>query len=118
MIGSNTLSDMIVNFLEAWSINLSLQWLKVAQHTTHVGVANCQLTVAIVNTNSPPTPTSADHQWTYSTSSGYIQWLSLAKLALKVTLADRSRSLVAHASEFEHDISYIIIFLIYPMAMR
>ena len=61
IIGPNTLSDMIVKFLEAWSINLSLQWLKVAQRTTYVGVANCELTVMIVNTDSPPTRTSAGH---------------------------------------------------------
>ena len=51
------------------------------------------------STYSPPTQTGVGHQWTESTSFGCNQWLSLAKLALKVPLAGRSRSLVARTSK-------------------
>jgi hypothetical protein len=36
------------------------------------------------------------HQWTESTSTGYNQWLSLAKIALKLPPVGRNRSLVAN----------------------
>jgi hypothetical protein len=46
-----------------------------------------------VTTNILPTPASVGHQRTESTSTGCNQWLSLAKIALKVPLAGRNRSL-------------------------
>ena len=42
---------------------------------------SCKLDM--VKTNNPPTLTSACHQWTVSTSTGYIQWLSPVKPTLK-----------------------------------
>jgi hypothetical protein len=41
---------------------------------------------------SPPTLTDARHQWTFSSSIGCNQWLSLAKLALKVAPTGRNCS--------------------------
>ena len=46
-----------------------------------------------------PTPAGAGHQWIESTSTGCNQWLSLAKIALKVPRTGRNRSLVARTSE-------------------
>jgi hypothetical protein len=48
--------------------------------------------------NTLPTPDGAGRQWTEGTSIGCNQWLSLAKIALKVPRADRNRSLVARTS--------------------
>ena len=48
---------------------------------------------------SPPTLTSAGHQQTVSMNIGCNQWLSLAKTLLKVALAGRNRSMVAHTSK-------------------
>ena len=53
----------------------------------------------VIPTSSPPTPTSMSHQWTVSTNTGYIQWLSLVKSELKVAHAGRNRSLVVHTSK-------------------
>ena len=50
-------------------------------------------------TYSPPTLTGASYKCTVSTSTSYIQWLSLAKLELKVALASWFRSLLAHTSK-------------------
>ena len=58
------------------------------------------------STDSLPTPTSAGQHWSCSTSTSYIHWLSLANLELKVTLASRSCSLVAHTSKCGHVINY------------
>ena len=49
-------------------------------------------------TNTLPTSVSVGHQWTKSTNTGCNQWLSLAKIALKVHLVGRNRSLVANTS--------------------
>jgi hypothetical protein len=49
-------------------------------------------------TNTLPTLDGVGHQRTESTNIGCNQWLSLAKIALKVSLADRNRSLVASTS--------------------
>ena len=43
-------------------------------------------------TNTLPTSAGAGHQWTESTNTGCNQWLSLVKIALKVSPADRNRS--------------------------
>jgi hypothetical protein len=43
---------------------------------------------------SPPTLTGVGHQWMASTCTGCNQYLSLAKLALKVALVGRNRSVV------------------------
>ena len=48
-------------------------------------------------TYSPPT--LSGYQWTVSTSTSYIQWLSLAKRTLKVTPTGRNRSLVARTNK-------------------
>jgi hypothetical protein len=45
-----------------------------------------------------PTLDGVDHQWTESTNIGCNQWLSLAKIALKVPSAGRNHSLVANTS--------------------
>jgi hypothetical protein len=45
--------------------------------------------------NTLPTPVGVGHRRTESTNTGCNQWLSLAKIALKVPLASRNRSLVA-----------------------
>ena len=50
-------------------------------------------------TNSPPTLTSAGHQWTVSTSTGCNQWSSLARPTLKVAPAGRNCSLVARTNK-------------------
>jgi hypothetical protein len=50
-------------------------------------------------TNSPPTHIGVGHQWTVSTSTGYNQWLSLAKPTLKVPPVGRKRSVVAHTAK-------------------
>jgi hypothetical protein len=46
--------------------------------------------------NTLPTPDGVGHQRTESTNIGCNQWLSLAKIALKVPIAGRNRSLVAN----------------------
>jgi hypothetical protein len=51
----------------------------------------------VFESNTLPTLVGAGHQWTESTSTGCNHWLSLAKIILKVSLAGRNRSLVAHA---------------------
>jgi len=48
--------------------------------------------------NTLPIPTSAGDQWTESTNIGYNQWLSLAKITLKVLPASRNHSLVTYTS--------------------
>ena len=48
-----------------------------------------------------PTLIGVGQQWMVSTSIGYIQWLSLVKLELKVVPIGRSRWLVAHTSKCE-----------------
>ena len=55
--------------------------------------------------NSPPTLTGVGHQWMESTNIGCNQWLSLAKIALKVPHAGRNRSLVARTNKFGECIS-------------
>jgi hypothetical protein len=52
-----------------------------------------------------PTPAGAGHQRMESTSIGCNQRLSLAKIALKVTLGGRNRSLVANTSKCGEGIS-------------
>jgi hypothetical protein len=52
-----------------------------------------------------PTPAGVGHQRTESTMTGCNQWLSLAKIALKVALAGRDRSLVANTSRCREGIS-------------
>jgi hypothetical protein len=49
-------------------------------------------------TNTLPTHVGAGHQRTERTNTGCNQWLSLAKIALKVPLASRNRSLVANTN--------------------
>jgi hypothetical protein len=49
-------------------------------------------------TSTLPTHAGAGHQRTESTNTGCNQWLSLAKIALKVPLASRNRSLVANTN--------------------
>jgi len=49
-------------------------------------------------TNTLPTPAKVGHQRTESTNIGCNQWLSLAKIALKVPLAGRNHSLMANTS--------------------
>jgi hypothetical protein len=46
-----------------------------------------------------PTLVGVGHHRTESTSIGYNQWLSLVKVALKVPLGDKNRSLVANTSK-------------------
>jgi hypothetical protein len=48
--------------------------------------------------HSPSTLSGVGHQWTESTSSGCNQWLSLAKIALKVPPTGKNRSMVACTS--------------------
>jgi hypothetical protein len=49
--------------------------------------------------NTLPTPAGVvGHQQTESTNTSCKQWLSLVKIVLKVSLADRNRSLVASTS--------------------
>jgi hypothetical protein len=55
--------------------------------------------------NTLPAPAGAGHQRTESTSTGCIQWLSLAKIALNVPLPGRNRSLVAITNMCGEDIS-------------
>ena len=50
-------------------------------------------------TYSPPTLTGAGHQRTVSTNTCCNQWLSLTKSPLKVTLADRNRSMMVCTSK-------------------
>ena len=56
--------------------------------------------------NTLPTPVGVGHQWTESTSIGCNQWLSLAKIALKVPPAGRNRSLVASTNRCGEGISF------------
>ena len=56
-------------------------------------------------TNSPLTLTGAGHQWTVPINIGYIQWLSLATLTLKVAPAGRCHSLFAQTNKCGHAIS-------------
>ena len=53
-----------------------------------------------------PTPAGVGHQRTKSTSIGCNQWLSLAKIALKVPLAGRNRSLVVNTNMCGEGISW------------
>ena len=39
------------------------------------------------------------YQWMVSTSTGYIQWLSLVKSEFEMTLASKGRSLVTHTNK-------------------
>jgi hypothetical protein len=48
--------------------------------------------------NTLPTHAVVGHQRTESTNIGCNQWLSLAKITLKVPLAGRNRSLVANTN--------------------
>jgi len=59
----------------------------------------------IVTLNTLPTHVGAGHQRTESTNTSCNQWLSLAKIALKIPLADRTRSLVANTSRCGEGIS-------------
>jgi hypothetical protein len=54
---------------------------------------------------------SVGHQRTESTNIGCNQWLSLAKIALKMSLADRNRSLVANTSMCREGNSIFVIML-------
>ena len=56
--------------------------------------------------NTLPTPAGAGHQWTENTINGCNQWLSLAKIALKVPPACRNRSLAAITNMCGEDIKY------------
>jgi hypothetical protein len=51
--------------------------------------------IFLLQTNTLPTLAGAGHLRTKSISTGCNQWLSLAKIVLKVPLAGRNRSLVA-----------------------
>jgi hypothetical protein len=77
--------------------SLSLYWIQtngsMNMHRT-MGWPN----LVRIQTYSPPTLTTVGHQWTESTSTGCNQWLSLAKIALKVPTACRNHSLVARTS--------------------
>jgi len=50
--------------------------------------------------NTLPTLVGVGHQRMESTNIGCNQWLSLAKIALKMPLAGRNRSLVASTSKY------------------
>jgi hypothetical protein len=52
-----------------------------------------------------PTPAGGGHQRTESISTGCYQWLSLAKIALKVPLAGRNCSVVLATNRFGEGIS-------------
>jgi hypothetical protein len=49
----------------------------------------------VLLTYTLPTPVGVGHQWTENTNTGCNQWLSLAKIALKVPPVGRNCSLVA-----------------------
>jgi hypothetical protein len=53
----------------------------------------------LLDTNTLPTLASVGHQKTESTSTGCNQWLSLAKITLKVSLDGRNRLLVVNTSK-------------------
>ena len=59
---------------------------------------------------SPHLLVHAGHLWTESTNTGCNQWLSLAKIALKVPHAGRNRSLVANTNRCGEGISLHYIF--------
>jgi hypothetical protein len=64
----------------------------------------------ILSTYTLPTPAGVGHHRTESTNIGCNQWLSLAKIALKMPLADRNRSLVASTSRCGEGITYMPIY--------
>jgi hypothetical protein len=67
-------------------------WLKRTQMTRDI---NMLKNIFLLQTNTLPTLAGDGHQWTESINTGCNQWLSLAKIALKMPLAGRNRSLVA-----------------------
>ena len=64
---------------------------------SRVGLNPCFHLLYFTN-NTLPTSTGAGHQWTESTSTGCNQWLSLAKIVLKVPHVGRNRSLVTNTN--------------------
>ena len=97
----------------SWALTLKLatKKFKAHAHTHHVVIiviiTMLTLCYFIMSHVSPslfdhasiiPTLANAGHQWTESTSTGCNQWLSLAKIALKVPHAGRNRSPVANTS--------------------
>ena len=64
----------------------------------------------LIPSNSPPTRTCADHQWTVSINTSCNQWLSLAKPTLKMAPAGRNCSLMTCTSKCGWAVNYVTRF--------
>ena len=89
-----------ISWVESWLFKQFFTKLKQPMVTSKKERAN-----AACDSYTLHTPAGAAHQWTESTNTGCNQWLSLAKITLKVPLAGRNRSLVASTSRCGEGVS-------------